>query len=53
MCGVDERDSDSNVLVDLVIGDVLDDGDEGVVHDPANEPNGVFNRPVSIDGDYS
>ncbi len=53
MGGVDERDSDSNVFVDLVVGNVLDDGHEGVVDDASHEPNGILHRPVAIDGNYS
>jgi hypothetical protein len=52
MGGVDERDSDSNVFVDLIVGNVLDDGHEGVVDDASHEPNGILHRPVAIDGNY-
>ena len=47
---VDQRNSDPQVLFDLVVGDVFDDWDESVIDDATREPDRVVDCPVTVDG---
>ena len=50
MCGVNQWNSDPQILFDLVVSDVFDDWNESVIDDAASEPDGVVDRPVTVDG---